>query len=152
MRKTAFVKLSGDLVEREDVLEWIRSLTVDHYVVICTGGGTQINDAFKAKGFLIEFGPLGRETRSFEQRQLARDVLERNRDDIQDLLAARGISAVVIIPVLDIASVLCHINGDVYVLAAYLGFDRVCVLTLKDRAEEKRRAFSAYEKIEIVGF
>lgn len=151
-RKTAFVKLSGDLVQREDILEWIRSLAEGHFVVICTGGGTQISDAFKARGFTVEFDDHGRVTRTFDERQLARDVLEQNRDDIQDLLAARGITVVVIIPVLDIGSVLCHVNGDLFALNAERSFDRVCVLTLKDRAEDKKAQFKAYEKIEIVSF
>lgn len=152
-RKTAFVKLTGDLAEvRPDVIEWLRALASDHYVVICTGGGTQINKIFSERGIPFVFGPLGREIGTFEGRQLARNVLETNQAEIQDRLAEHGINATVIIPVLDVGSVLCHINGDVFVHAAYLGFDRIFVLTLKSRTERKKKEFEKYPKVEIVGF
>ena len=114
-RKTAFVKVSGDLVLRDDVIAWLKwqSETEHYFLVICIGGGSQINDAFKSKGYPVEFGPLGRETKTFEERQLARDILETNQAEIQDLLAEQGIQATVIIPVLDIGSVSIKHNSFV---------------------------------------
>lgn len=137
-RKTALVKLSGDLVDRLDVLAWLRQLAKEKFVVVISGGGTQINAEFEARGYGKNYGPLGRETRSFDERQLARDILEKNQADIQDLLARENIPAVVLIPVLDIGSVLCHVNGDVFVLTAYLGYDELFVLTLDSRVAQKR--------------
>lgn len=152
-RQTALVKISGDLCERDDVLEWIRKLSAEYFTVILVGGGTQINEAFKEAGYRVaKHGPLGRETESFKESQLARDVLEENQEKVQDLLASRGVMATVVIPVLDIGSVLCHINGDIYILTAYLGFDKIFVLTYESRVKEKKRAFRKYPKIEIVGF
>ena len=161
-RKTALVKLSGDLISRPDVLAWLRELAKDHFVVVISGGGAQINAEFEARGFGRNYGPLGRETRSFEERQLARDILEMNQRDMQDLLAREKIPAIVLIPVLDLGSVLCHVNGDVFVLTAYLGFSRLFILTFNDRVEQKsvqfRRLWVAFggaeipPKIEIVGF
>ncbi len=115
------------------------------------GGGTQINKAFEEKGFSIEFGPQGRITKSFEERQLARDVLEKNQMYVQDLLAENGIMATVIIPVLDIASVLNHINGDDFILLA-TGFDEVYILTLENRASAKKEQFKNYPRIKVLGF
>ena len=152
MNKTAFVKISGDLISREDVLDWIRVLTQDYFVVVCSGGGTQINKAFEERGIPVVFGPLGREIERFEDRQFAREILEKNQAEIQDLLQAKQIQATVVIPVLDIGSVLCHINGDVYVLAAYLGFDALYVLTLEDRVVKKTEEFKMYPKVTVVGF
>lgn len=152
MRKTAFVKISGDLISRDDVLDRIRALTQDHFVVICSGGGTQINKVFEKKGIPTTFGPLGREIAQFEDRQLARKVLEKNQAEIQDLLQEKDIAATIVIPVLDIGSVLCHVNGDVYVLAAYLGYDKLYVYTLEERVAKKQEEFRAYPRIEIVGF
>ncbi|EKD24377.1 MAG: hypothetical protein ACD_81C00035G0001 [uncultured bacterium] len=152
MNKTAFVKISGDLISREDVLDWIRVLTQDYFVVVCSGGGTQINKAFEERGIPVVFGPLGREIERFEDRQFAREILEKNQAEIQDLLQAKQIQATVVIPVLDIGSVLCHINGDVYVLAAYLGFDALYVLTLEDRVAKKTEEFKMYPKVTVVGF
>ena len=152
MRKTAFVKISGDLIKREDVLAWIKSIADDYFVVICSGGGTQINDEFTKRNIPVKFGPLGREIENFEDRQIARDILEKNQAEIQDLLESKNIKATVVIPVLDIGSVLCHVNGDIYTKAAYLGFDKIYILTLSDRMEEKKKEFNEFPKIEIVEF
>jgi acetylglutamate kinase len=155
VRKTAFVKASGDIIARKDFLAWVKKIVdvENYFVVICTGGGTQINEAFKAHGFPTgEFGPLGRETKTFAERQFARDVLEKNQEEIQDLLAENQIQATVILPVLDIGSVLCHINGDIFVFAAYLGFDKIYVCTLEERKEKKMEEYKKYPKIEVVSF
>lgn len=66
MRKTAFVKISGDLLAREDVLNWIKSIADDYFVVICSGGGTQINSEFIKRNIPIKFGSLGREIKNYE--------------------------------------------------------------------------------------
>jgi len=153
LRKTAFIKVSGDICSKNTVLEWIGQLVKEYFVVICVGGGTQINEAFAQQGFALgEYGPLGREIKTFKERQIARDVLERNQVKVQDLLAAKSIVATVIIPVLNIGSVLCHINGDIFVLITYLGYDKIYVLTPKDREEKKRKELNQYPKIEVVGF
>lgn len=152
MRKAAFVKISGDLTKRKMVVEWIKNLAKDHYIVICIGGGTQINKEFERRGWGKKFGPLGRETETFKQRQVARDILERNQADIQDFLAKHKILATVIIPVLDIGSVLCHVNGDIFIQAAYLGFDQLFILTHLDRVEKKKQQFRDYPKIQVISF
>lgn len=152
-RKTALIKLSGDLCHRDDVLEYVRKITKDYFVVICVGGGVQINQAFAEQGLPVEkYGPLGRATKSFKARQIARDVLERNQAKAQDLLAERGIPAIVIIPVLDIGTVLCHVNGDTFVLTVYNGYDKIIVVTLRERAGKKREFFAQYPKIEVIEF
>lgn len=151
-RKTTFVKISGDLWNSDEVHEWLRELSTKRFVVVCIGGGTQINDAFEKNGFPINYGPLGRETVTFQERQLARDVLEVNQAEMQDLLAGKGIPANVIIPVLNVNSVLCHVNGDIFIMAAYHGFDETFVLTLNDRVSKKEEEFSKYTKIKVVGF
>ena len=151
-RKNCLIKLSGDAIQ-DNVLAWIGKLARDRFVVVCAGGGTQINQAFAAAGFPTgAFGPLGRETKSFPERQLARDVLEKNQAEIQDRLATAKIHAVVVIPVLEIGTVLCHVNGDQFALSAYLGFGEVFVVTTPERAEAKRKLFAPYEKITVVSF
>lgn len=162
-KPNAFVKISGNLLENEAVIQWLHELTKRFFVAICIGGGEQINEAFRDKGYPIKFGPLGRITESLTERQLARDVLERNQATVQDLLSDRGINALVIIPVDDVASVLCHVNGDVKLLAAYNGYDKLFLLTLKSRVEQKRlwlqninkvlgSGHGSLDKIEVVGF
>ena len=51
---------------REDVLNWIKSIADDYFVVICSGGGTQINSEFIKRNIPIKFGSLGREIKNYE--------------------------------------------------------------------------------------
>jgi len=151
VRKNCLVKISGDALGNK-TLALVKKLNRDHFVVVCVGGGTQINEAFAMAGFLVEeFGPLGRETQIFAERQLARDILEKNQAIVQDELAIQGVYVSVIIPVLDIGTVLCHVNGDQFVLTAYHGFDVLYVVTKPERVEVKEKFFKPYQKIHVVG-
>jgi imidazole glycerol phosphate synthase subunit HisF len=38
-REKAFVKISGDLFQRRDVIQWIKELAKKYHVVLCVGGG-----------------------------------------------------------------------------------------------------------------
>ena len=163
-KPNAFVKVSGDLLQNFKVLAWLKRLGEKYHVVICIGGGKQINKAFKKMGFKIKFGPMGRITRTLKQRQLARDILEQNEAAIQDMIDKKKIHARVIIPVDYVATVLCHVNGDVKMLAAYNGFDKLYELTLAENVGKKRiwleriaECFESIEKgkldkIEVLGF
>ena len=133
-------------------------------LVVLIGGGTQINEAFRKAGLKVQFGPLGRITKSLVEKQLARSVLEKNQAIVQDLLDKKGISARVIIPVEEVASVLCHVNGDIKVLSAYNGFDKIFMLTTKDKVKKKKAWLEhlaecfghiekgKLEKIKVLGF
>lgn len=151
-RKNCFIKISGDMLG-DDVLCWIKELSQEYFVVVCVGGGTQINESFAKAGLPVrEFSPLGRETENMEEKQLARDVLEKNQAEIQDRLADLGVHASVVIPVIEIGTILCHVNGDQFILAVYHGFDVLYVVTTKDRVEKKKSFFSPYKKIQVIGF
>ena len=152
-RKSVFVKVSGDLFLSENFLGGLMKLTRDFFVVICVGGGTQINKALKKAGYETKkHGPLGRETSSFEEKQIARDVLEENQMRLQDILADRKIPATVVIPVIDVGSVLCHVNGDTFVRTVYLGFDQIYIATTPERAEQKRKDFADLPKVRVLPF
>jgi len=152
-RKTAFVKVSGDLCTSEDFIKKLKELCEEFFVVVCVGAGTQINNIFTKRGIgVCKHGPLGRETRSFKERQLARDTLEENQAELQDLLADRKIVATVIIPVIDVGSVLCHINGDQMVKTAYLGFDYLFVVTTPERHKQKESELLGLNKIQVLSF
>ena len=164
IKENVLVKVSGNLLKNKKVIDWLKKNDKKYSIVILIGGGEQINKAFKKKGYKIKFGPLGRMTKTLEEKQLARDILEKNQADIQDMIDDKDISARVIIPVLDIATVLCHVNGDVEVLAAYNGFDKIFVLTLKNNVEKKKKWLKQLSecfkhidsgdinKIEVLGF
>ncbi|NTV22564.1 MAG: hypothetical protein HGB03_03325 [Candidatus Yonathbacteria bacterium] len=152
-KKNAFVKVSGDVFILPAFLRWMKKLTHKYSVVVCIGGGTQINTALKEAGFtLTEHGPLGRELETFKERQIARDELERNQALFQDLLDTHRISARVIIPVLDIGGVLCHVNGDTMIQTAYLGYDILYVTTTMRRLIKKIVQFAHLRKVHTKGF
>jgi len=153
LRKNCLIKISGDLF-KDEVFEWIKSLTKKYFVVVCVGGGTQISEALIKAGFSKgEFGPLGRELKTFEQKQLARDVLEKNQVKLQDRLAKMGVQVAVVIPVIDVGSVLCHVNGDQYVINAYHGFDLSYIITTTNRVGDKKKFFKPYyPKIKVKAF
>ncbi|MFM2414970.1 MAG: hypothetical protein RI911_663 [Candidatus Parcubacteria bacterium] len=150
MRKNAFVKVSGDLLEHPRVLKWLKRLGRQFHVVVCTGGGTQINEALEQAGYqLRKHGPLGRELETFAERQLARNVLEQNKAALEDRFAREHIHAQVVVPVLEIGGVLCHVNGDTFLQTAYIGFDVLFVVTTKDRGVTKRDAFVHLPKVRV---
>jgi acetylglutamate kinase len=152
LKKNCLVKISGDVIS-EKALLWIKKLSKNYSVVICVGGSSQINEAFKKIGFKVsKFGPLGRELKKLKEKKLAREVLRKNKTKIQNLLKNFGIKAKVVIPVLDISGVLCHLNGDQFVLSAYLGFDILYVITAEERVNKKRELFASYPKVKVVGF
>ena len=152
-RQNAFVKVSGDLYKSERLIKWLEQLCKKYFVVVCVGGGTQINEALEGVGVKQgPHGPLGRELKTFAERQLARNVLELNQGKLQDILAAKKIPAVVEIPVYNIGGVLCHINGDLAIQMAYLGFDALFAVTKAHRVEKKKEQFAHLPKIEIIAF
>lgn len=59
--KTAFVKISGDMISSKKVIEWLRDIAAEYFTVICCGGGTQISKALAENKIDFKFGPLGRE-------------------------------------------------------------------------------------------
>jgi acetylglutamate kinase len=141
------------MCDNHEFIDSLYHITKESFVVICVGGGTQINEAFKKAGLDVgTHGPLGRETKSFRERQLARDILEENQARLQDRLAKERIVATVIIPVLDVGSVLCHVNGDQFVRTVYLGFDNLFIVTTPDRIEKKKLEFADLPKVQVMAF
>ena len=153
MTQNIFVKISGDLIENEEVLRWLGERSQEGRLVVCVGGGTQINNALAEAGIpLREHGPLGREHESEEERAIAEKILAENVGRTRTRCDERKISCEVIAPIIEIGGVQCHINGDQIPLAAYLGYDQLFILTTIDRVEKKEIAFEQYPKIKIVGF
>jgi hypothetical protein len=151
--KNIFVKVSGDLFFQPDFLKWLAEITENNKVVVCIGGGGQINDAFAKKGWPIKkHGPLGREAENYEQKKVAKNVLKNNQRIFKRLIEKAGINAKVIIPVLHLNGVMCHVNGDVFIKTFYLGFDELYVVTTEERVEAKKKDFDNLPKIQVVGF
>lgn len=163
-KPNGLVEVSGDGLRSKKVLGRLKKFSQDYFTVVIVGGGSDINEEFEKRGYKTKFCPLGRITNTPEERQLARDILEKNQASFQDLLYSEGINAQVVIPFRDIGTVLCPENGDVMVLSAYIGFDKIVIFTKKNKVKEKRlwlkeiaHAFRHIEegeldKIEVIGF
>ena len=163
-KPNALVKISGNLLQNQKVLNWLKELCGQYFLAIVTGGGEDINKVFRERGFEINFSPMGRITKNLEERQVARDTLEINQALMQDLLDENGIEARVEIPIRYFATVLCPENGDILVLDVYNGYDKIFILTLESKVEEKRlwlKQLAAcfqhitkgkLDKIEVIGF
>lgn len=153
-RENVFVKVSGDEFRNPAFRSWVKELSDSAYVAICCGGGTQINAEYERRGIPCgSHGPMGREIPTFEGRQMVRDILELNQRDLEDWLAEDGVHVPIVIPVFYIGDVLCHVNGDEMVRVAYLGYDRLYVVTTPDRLERKKIDFlELSSKVEIIAF
>jgi len=146
--RNVLIKVSGDVCDSPKFFTFTIEKAKENYVVVICGGGTEINETLKKGGYEINFGPHGRITRTWEERKIVRDVLERKEKELQDTLVGKGV--VVIAPILSAGSVLCHINGDNLVKAYYHGFDEIYVFTLKGRIEDKKEVFKDYPKVQIM--
>jgi hypothetical protein len=153
MTPNIFVKISGDLVDNEQVIRWIRKYSKNRKLVICVGGGTQINNALAEAGIPFrKHGPLGREHQSGKEKIIAEKILAENVKKMQAICKKQKINCKIIAPIIEIGGRRCHINGDQIILAAYLGYDKLFVLTTADRVEKKESEFAPYPKIKVVGF
>ncbi len=152
--KTVFMKASGDLVLHEGFINAIAHQAQENHVVICVGGGGQINRTFAELGTGEDkerHGPLGRELKTLSQKNIAKEVLDNHKTQLEAILQAGNIDATVLIPVLDIDGVMCHINGDQMVRAVYIGFDELYVFTTQERLEKKTAEFADLPKVQVVG-
>jgi len=142
------VKVSGDLGNDERFYDWLSSIInpADKLFVLC-GGGTLITEVLEQQSIPFEFGPNGREIQSPEGKDLARLALETQRTIVVKRLQEKAIDATVLIPVTEIGDKICHINGDNYAIALYPNFDRIIIVTSKERVKSFPRKFT---KIAVV--
>jgi len=148
MIKNVLIKASGDVTGNEEFIHFAAKKAKNNYVVVICGGGTQINAAFEKAGFKIIFDNHGRVTETWEERKLARDILEIEEKKLQDKFIGTGVT--VKAPILDAGGVICPVNGDRQVKAYYLGFEEIYVFTLKERIENKKKFFDGFPKVEII--
>lgn len=149
MAKNILIKGSGDVTAHEKFLNFVKEKAKESFVVVICGGGTQVSEALQEAGYEIRYDEHGRVTESWEERKIARDVLELEQQQLQDKLIGTG--AYVITPMLEVATVLCHINADALVKACYLGFKEIYVFTLQNRISDKQSAFAGYPRVQIIG-
>ncbi|MCK4554350.1 hypothetical protein KAU19_05330 [Candidatus Parcubacteria bacterium] len=147
--KNVLIKGSGDVTESHEFFSFVVNKAAENYTVVICGGGTKISAALEKAGYTVEFDKLGRRiTKTWEERIIMRDILEREEKRLQDKFVGKGV--VIIPPVLYGGSVLCPINGDDLVKDYEIGYDDLYVLTTKERLEEKKVIFRDYPKVTVL--
>lgn len=142
------VKVSGTLIKDERFYNWLLSILspVNNLFVLC-GGGDSITEALKKENIPYEFRPQGREINSTRGKHLAKQILEEEKIFVERKLQEKGINVCVFIPVVEIGGKIYHINGDSYAIALYPNFDKIYIVTLKER---KKSFPENLNKIEVV--
>ena len=157
--KRILIKVSGDLLDRDEVICLIRKKrAAGNDVVVLVGGGSAITAALKTTDPVYEpdFGPLGRRLYSPTHEAIRRQELLQNRAEMRSRLLAEGIRGVTVtIPYVKIAGIEVPVNADLLAVLALHTFDKVCICTLPERVEKKNRELEFLirgfeDKIEIV--
>ena len=149
LKQTALIKCSSRLLDRRDVVLKVLEIGETYALRFLGGGGEQISAAFTEQGWPDVFGPFGRICSTFDQRLLAENILKKNAAKFEDRLQSAGIFAQMVLPVLDseVGQVTCHVNGDLYPLICYNGYDRLFVFTMEQDVEQKMRYYRAMWQI-----
>lgn len=145
------VKMSGDLIGNEDVLNWLNLASKGGDLTIYSGGETDIGRVFKEMGYPIKFGPQGIICENFAQSFLAYHVLKNNKERLEGLLREKGIVATVEIPASFDGKVVTHRNGDDCLMEAE-GYFQKYMLTLKSRRGKKKKQLKHHPEITVIGF
>lgn len=149
-RQKIVVKVSGDLRELVETLDFIKAKTKEGLVFVLIGGGSDITAeiAGEDSGYNPIFTPLGRVLPPELEPQRLKVLLSNQRRLIANLnrlgisAGARlrsGVEVVVDIPYGKIGGVSYPQNADRKAIDALLGFDEVYILTLSHRVKKKRR-------------
>ncbi|MFZ2192954.1 MAG: hypothetical protein WAV31_01810 [Candidatus Moraniibacteriota bacterium] len=147
--KNILIKASGDVLNNEKFIEFVKDKAKENNVVVICGGGTQISSALVKAGYEIKYCEYGRVTKDKEEKEIVKNVLKKEKNNLQKKLENKNIKLV--IPVLMAGNVECFINADNLVKAYYLGFDQIYIFTLNDRIKNKKEAFASYKKVRIIG-
>ncbi len=143
------IKVSGDIINSKRFKDFAIRLAKTSFVVVIVGGGTEISRRLIEAGYEIRFDDIhGRITEGWEERKIAKEVLEESAKKLQDIFIGKGVF--VVPSIIEVAGVTCHINGDNYIKSAYLGFDELYVFTLKNRRQKKKKIFEKYPKVRVV--
>ncbi len=109
--------------------------------ILC-GGGTAIAQILERHGITSKFGPNGKEINSKAGRQVALQVLEKQKANVEKNLKQRKIIASVFTPVFRMANKDFHLNGDNLATALYPNFDKIFIVTLKGRIKSFSKELS----------
>ncbi len=140
MSKRYLVKISGDLIENEEALDFMRGLRQSHlpgvdqpHIVVIVGGGSEINEMLKVAKYKIEFKDGHRVHENDISRNLAAAVLHDNQSTLEIKLPP---TYSVIVPIIISGSVNCHVNADDYLRMLAPNFDEAFCLTQKGRTKD----------------
>lgn len=135
------IKGSGDVINSQTFFKFVIEKALKNYVVVICGGGTKISLALESAGYTVKFDIFGsRVTKTWKERLIMRNVLEKEEKRLQDKFVGKGV--VVESPIIYAGKVLCPINGDDLVKTYRVGFDKIFIFTTADRIKKKRTCLS----------
>src|SRR4030042_152107 len=102
--KNILIKSSGDVSDSKKFYDFAVNQAKRNYTVVICGGGSKINSALEKKGYKTKFDKHGRVMKTWEERKIAREVLEQEEKILQDKFVGTGVN--VIAPFLNAYSVL----------------------------------------------
>ncbi|MFA4890644.1 MAG: hypothetical protein WC587_03415 [Candidatus Paceibacterota bacterium] len=133
MSKNILIKISGDLIRDDKVLNFIKRKSKNARVVVLVGAGSDISNSLIEKKINFKFTGIGRIIKNVKGKEVARKILSKNKKELQNKLAKEKIKAIVEIPVIKLGNILCHINGDILAAGCSVNFDETNVITQKGR-------------------
>lgn len=146
--KNILIKVSGDLCYSKKFINFVKEIFKNNHISILVGGGKQINETLKKASYKLSKHPtkLGRELKSFKEKIIATECLYNNCHKLRKKLN---------LPINIKPSILnwhkqIHVNGDIFVLTLYHGFDKIYIVTTKNRIEIKQKEFKEYKKIKVI--
>ena len=137
LKEDALVKVSGDLIMKEELYKKLRSLGRWYNLYIICGGGSAITLELDRENISYKWVNYRRVIKSNAGRELAAKVLNKEVRGLEFNLAMHNITAKVTSPVIRFGDKICHINGDNLAEALQNSFKKVFIFTLKKRAGEK---------------
>lgn len=146
--KNILIKASGDVLNDEKFIKFVKERARQNKIVVICGGGTQISEALMKAGYKIKYDAFGRVVKMQKEKKIVKNVLGKQRRTLEKSINSKNID--IIVPILQAGTVESHINGDNLVKAYYLGFDTIYVFTLKNRITGKKESFKDYPRVKIL--
>lgn len=139
------VKISGDLIGNPAVIAFLKKLQADTLKELnftaLVGGGSEINRRLDEAGIFYAFKDGVRHHYDDGSRRVAREVLERNAERVEESFDFRH----VLVPYHYVGTKLCHFNGDDYLRMLAPSFNNAYCLTVKGRKKDFPEAIKVVE-------
>lgn len=141
-------KISGDLVERDEVLDEIRenAKKKENLIDVIYGFGTKLSKILDNENIPHRF-EKGTRITTDEGLNIALKISEETKNELKEKF--NGYNVTLISPIKRIGGLIVNTNADEIVENSYFKYDKIIVCSIEGRNKEKFRLF---KKIEIKYF